>query len=98
MDLAGDGDVVNSDAIGARVTLRQDETQRVREVRSSRGMYNSEDTQTVQLGLDGFDNGAELVVAWPDGTEVVFKAGRDFGDDMRLHIAYPDVLTVTRAP
>ena len=43
VDLAGDGDVVNSDAIGARVTLRRDETQRVREVRSSRGMYNSED-------------------------------------------------------
>ncbi|MFT6145700.1 MAG: hypothetical protein ACJARS_004121 [bacterium] len=96
VDLVGDGDMVNSDAIGARVTLRQDDTQRMREVRSSRGMYNSEDSQTVQLGLDGFDGGAELVVTWPDGTEAVFKAGTDFGDDMRIRVTYPDVLTVTR--
>ena len=94
VDLQGDGQQVNRDAIGARVVLRQDDQQRMREVRSSRGMYNSEDTQTIQLGLDGFDRSAELVVQWPDGTEAVFEAGRDFGDDMRVRVTYPDVLTI----
>ncbi len=94
VELIGDGEHVTTDAFGARVTLLQGDQLQMREKRSSRGMYNSEDTRTLHLGLHEFDRGAELEVSWPDGTTAVFELGRDFGDNSRVRVAWPDVLEV----
>ncbi len=90
----GDGTAVHRDAFGTKVTLRDADQQRVREKRSSRGMYNSEDTRTLHFGLDDFDTSCELEVVWPDGTTVVYQGGDDFGDDMELVLTYPDGLEI----
>lgn len=66
--LAGDGAAVNRDAIGARVTLRFGDTVLVREVRSSRGTYNSMDTRTLYFGLGDLGCDFDAEVRWPDGT------------------------------
>ncbi len=92
--LEGDGVRINRDAIGARVTLRDEAQVRVREKRGSRGLTNSEDTRVLHFGLDGFDMGAVLDVRWPDGSAVSFTLGRDFGDDTTLRVTYPDTLTL----
>lgn len=90
----GDGDTVHRDAFGTRVILRDTDKRRVREKRSSRGMYNSEDTRVLHFGLNGFDASCELEVVWPDGTSVVYQGGEDFGDDMELVLSYPDGIEV----
>jgi len=68
VELVGDGDHINSDAIGARVRLVWSDGQvLMREKKSSRGMYNSEDTRVLHFGLG--DRGCDYVVevTWPDG-------------------------------
>ena len=92
--LEGDGSTVNRDAIGARISLKGDAIIRVIEVKSSRGMYNSEDTQAAHMGLDGFGRGDLLQVAWPNGEVSEFVLGDDFGDDQRILIRYGEGLTV----
>ncbi len=92
--VSGDGDSVTRDAFGTRVTVRSGDTLRTREKKSSRGMYNSEDTRALHFGLGDMPcEGLELVVRWPDGTEVVFDQTQ-VGEDLRLDVAYPDQLTV----
>ena len=73
--LRGDGVSVNRDAIGARVTLTVDGTQRfVREVKSSRGTYSSADSRALLFGLGDRGCGGDgtstvaIDVRWPDGT------------------------------
>ena len=68
IDLVGDGDVINRDAIGARVTVDTGDRVIVREKKSSRGMYNSEDTRTLHFGLGDAGCTWTVTVAWPDGT------------------------------
>lgn len=90
----GDGEAIDRDAIGTRVILRDATSgeQRVREKKSSRGMYNSEDTRVLHFGLGDLGCEArELVVLWRDGTEARFD-GRDFGENEYLRISYPDQL------
>ena len=82
LHLVGDGVHVNRDAIGARVTVTfaDDPDYRiVREVRSSRGTYNSGDTRTLYLGLGaarGLGCDFTVAVRWPDGTLETFTAAQ----------------------
>ena len=86
--LTGDGQKVNRDAIGARVTLAFSDRQLVREVRSSRGMYNSADTRVLHFGLGDLGCDYQLLVRWPDGTQAMFQPG-DFPQEQYIDIAYP---------
>jgi hypothetical protein len=90
--LEGDGMVVNRDAIGARVTLNFTDRTLVREVQSSRGMYNSIDGRLLHIGLGDSPCNAEMVVRWPDGVIATFDASR-LGQDRFWTIRYPDQLT-----
>ncbi|MEO6951646.1 MAG: CRTAC1 family protein [Polyangia bacterium] len=64
--LRGDGINVNRDAIGARVTLTSGTTTIMREVKSSRGTYNSADMRTVLLGTGSLCD-YTIEIRWPDG-------------------------------
>lgn len=65
--LRGDGQKVNRDAIGAKVTVEVGGHKVVREVKASRGTYNSLDTRTLLFGLGDATCKAKLTVRWPDG-------------------------------
>lgn len=92
--LEGDGVAVDRDALGTRVIVRAGGEQRVDEKKSSRGMYNSEDTRTLHFGLGDMPcEGLELVVQWTDGTQAVFDQA-DFGEDMYVRVVYPDGLSI----
>jgi hypothetical protein len=82
------GGAVNRDAIGARVTLTIDDTKIVREVKASRGTYNSMDTRTLYFGFgDRACDSFTVEVRWPDGT--VTKLGpTDTGIDQIKTIEY----------
>jgi hypothetical protein len=68
VELEGDGEQVNRDAIGARVTLRWDDELLMKEKKSSRGMYNSEDTRVLHFGLGTRDCDYTVEIRWPDGS------------------------------
>jgi enediyne biosynthesis protein E4 len=72
--LVGDGKTVNKDAIGARLTLRFPGTSEVllREVQSSRGSYNSADTQVLHFGLGARACDYTAEVRWTDGKKESF--------------------------
>lgn len=74
--LEGDGAAVNRDAIGARVTVTGAGRTLVREVVSSRGMYNSMDMRTLLIGMGGIGCDYEVVIRWPDGTSRTFSSER----------------------
>jgi hypothetical protein len=96
--VSGDGVSIDSDAIGTRVIVRSGEQLRAREKKSSRGMYNSEDTRVQHFGLGDLPcDDLELVVQWTDGTEVSFDRS-EFGEDMYVDVRYPDQLTISVAP
>ncbi len=67
LELRGDGVTVNREAIGARVTLTFGDQMIVREVKSSRGMYNSMDTRILHFGLGSHDGDYTVTVRWPNG-------------------------------
>jgi hypothetical protein len=72
----GDGTKVNRDAIGTRVTITAGNAKLVREVKASRGTYNSMDTRTLYFGFgDLLDQtcGFSVEVRWPDGTVEQFS-------------------------
>lgn len=71
--LRGDGVTVNRDAIGAKVTVQVGTQQLVREVKSSRGTYNSLDTRTQLFGLGDAVCNATVTVRWPSGKTDTFK-------------------------
>jgi len=88
--VVGDGSEVSRDAFGTRVSLvAGDGTLRMREKKSSRGMYNSEDTRTLHFGLGDLPCDYELMVRWTDGTTATFS-GADIGEDRFIEIRYPD--------
>lgn len=87
--VVGDGNAVSRDAFGTRVSLvAANGEQRMREKKSSRGMYNSEDTRTLHFGLGDLPCDYELSVRWPDGTTATFS-GEDVGEDRFVEIRYP---------
>ena len=64
----GDGAAINRDAIGTRVTITAGDSVLVREVKASRGTYNSMDTRTLYFGLGDLGCSFTVEVRWPDGT------------------------------
>jgi enediyne biosynthesis protein E4 len=91
----GDGDLVTRDAFGTRVVLASptDERVLVREKKSSRGTYNSEDTRVLHFGLGDFPCDYALDVRWPDGATASFPA-EQLGENRYVEIRYPDALTI----
>ncbi|MBA2544260.1 MAG: CRTAC1 family protein [Deltaproteobacteria bacterium] len=85
--LTGDGTAINRDAIGARATLTIGDTTLTRELRSSRGTYNSMDTRTLYFGLGELGCDYKLSIRWPDGTTQDFAA-TDLGIDRIVTIDY----------
>ena len=76
------------------MTVRSGDELRTREKKSSRGMYNSEDTRALHFGLGALAcEDLELVVRWIDGTEASFDA-TEFGEDMIVELRYPDELAI----
>jgi len=71
--MVGDGTAINRDAIGTRVTITSGDVKLVREVKSSRGTYNSMDTRVLYFGLGELGCGFDVEVRWPDGTAESFK-------------------------
>jgi hypothetical protein len=65
--LTGDGQKINRDAIGARVTLVAGGVTQVREVKASRGTYDSMDTRVLYFGLGDLGCEASIDIRWPDG-------------------------------
>ena len=74
----GDGEAITRDAFGTRVTLHFAGTDAVvsRELKSSRGTYNSIDTRALHFGLGEFGCPERLDVRWPDGTTESFDAAQ----------------------
>ena len=91
--MVGDGGAVNRDAIGARVTIDDGERIYVREVRATRGMYNSMDTRVLHFGLGTLGCGYEIEVRWPDGT-LVSLSPDDVGMDRYVTVSYPDQVSL----
>lgn len=87
--LIGDGVDINRDAVGARVTLECDNVPMVREVKTSRGMYNSMDMRKLHFGLGGFDCEFGVKVDWPDGTTHTFEYS-EVSVGVYNEITYPD--------
>jgi hypothetical protein len=69
--LVGDGDTVNADAMGAKLTIHHQATDVAmsRAVLSSRGTYNSADTRVQHFGLGDLPCDYVLVIRWPNGIE-----------------------------
>lgn len=100
IQLVGDGVVVNRDAIGARAELHGGGRRMVREVKSSRGMYNSIDMRALHFGLGDMPCDAELRVRWPDG-RIELHAGAAIGRNRWVRIAYgqpPEALPAPGEP
>lgn len=92
--IVGDGATITTDAFGTRVTLRASDRALVREKKSSRGQYNSEDSRTLHFGLGDAPCDYTLEVRWPDGTLATFDRTQ-VGDDLDLTLRYPDVIEPT---
>jgi enediyne biosynthesis protein E4 len=91
--VVGDGVNVNADAIGVRVEVSDGEHRVVREKKTGRGMYNSEDTRTLHFGVGMLDWNKTLTVRWPDGTVFETSAGPS-REQALLEIRYPDQIEV----
>ena len=65
--LVGDGVLVNRDAIGARVTVSGNGKTIVRELKSSRGTYDSTDTRVLHFGLGDMGCAYSIEIRWPNG-------------------------------
>ena len=91
--LEGDGVAVHRDAFGARVSLVFGDETLTREKKSSRGMYNSEDTRVLHFGLGDRSADYEIRVRWPDGVEAILSSS-DVSERRYVRLAYPDRLSV----
>lgn len=91
--LVGDGVTINRDAIGARVrvVLQQDGRVLAREVKASRGMYDSLDTRSIHIGLGDLGCDFVLEVRWPDGVTASWP-GASVATGKALNLVYPDLL------
>jgi hypothetical protein len=73
--IEGDGVHINRDAIGTRVTLTfAGGAKLVREVKASRGTYNSMDTRLLSFGLGDLGCDYSVEVRFPDGTTRMLSA------------------------
>ena len=87
----GDGENINRDGVGTRVSLKFADRTLSREVHLSRGTYNSMDTKVLPFGLGELGCDYMVEVRWPDGTKANFEPGQVYeGQVMKL--TYPDTL------
>ena len=91
--LVGDGVNINRDAIGARAQIVFADETLTREVRSSRGMYNSGDGRALLFGLGGRSCDYEVRIRWPDGTAVTLPANQA-PEERYLTVTYPSQVEV----
>jgi len=91
--MIGDGVKVNRDAIGARVTIQDDERVFLREVRATRGMYNSMDTRVLHFGLGILGCSYQIEARWPDGTTVSLDP-QAVGMNRYVTLRYPDAIEI----
>jgi enediyne biosynthesis protein E4 len=88
----------NRDAIGTRVELVFPDRVLMREVRSSRGMYNASDTRVLHFGLGALGCPQSVKVTWPDRTVNTYDGG-SFGQNRYWTIRSDgQVLAPTPAP
>src|SRR5690606_14787459 len=87
VELVGDGEAVNRDAIGGRVVVRFADWTIAREVKAGRGSYNSLDTRRLHFGLGELGCDYEVEVRWPDGTRATYEA-QDFPPGRRVRLVY----------
>lgn len=75
LQMVGDGSKINRDAIGTRVTITMATGEKLtREVKATRGTYNSMDTRTLYFGFGDLGCDFAVEVRWPDGTTQAFGA------------------------
>jgi enediyne biosynthesis protein E4 len=79
----------NRDAIGARVQLKYGDRTLTRELKSSRGMYNSSDTRVLQFGLGELGCPTSVTVTWPNGEAFAFD-GAEIGQNHYVTLRYGD--------
>ena len=89
--IVGDGKNVTRDAFGTRLTLKAAGRTSLREKKSARGMYNSEDTRVQHFGLGKARRVDSLHVRWPDGRVVKIDGGR-LASGKVYSLRYPDLL------
>jgi hypothetical protein len=89
IDVVGDGDTVHTDAFGTRITMDWGDVAQIREKKSARGTYNSEDTRWQVFGLGSSDCDRSLTVRWPDGTTVELDPNA-LGEERFVRLRYPD--------
>ena len=89
--VVGDGNNINRDGVGTRVTIKYPNRTLTREVHLSRGTYNSMDSKTLHFGLGTLECDFTLHVRWPDGTEVQFQPS-DIHENSVMVLSYPDSL------
>jgi len=87
----GDGEHVSRDAFGTRISIKGTEKSVLREKKSSRGMYNSEDTRVLHFGLGSLSCAYDIEVRWPDGVQATFQAS-DLSEQRYYRLSYPDQL------
>jgi len=85
--LESDSPDFNRDAIGARVELVYGDRVLMRELKSSRGMYNSSDTRVLHYGLGDLGCAPTIRVTWPNGEMFTFD-GREIGQNKYVTIRY----------
>lgn len=86
--LEGDGEQINRDAIGARVSIVYAGWKITREVKAGRGTYNSLDTRTLHFGLGDLGCDYTLELRWPDGTTKSYTP-EQIGQNRFLTLKYP---------
>ena len=90
-ELVGDGDTIHRDAIGTRVTVNFEDESIIREKKSSRGMYNSEDTRSLHFGIGDRGCVTSIEVRWPNG-ETFSLDLESVVEESYVRVVYPDVI------
>lgn len=97
IELVGDGEAVNRDAIGARLVISAGQRVILREVKASRGMYNSMDMRHAPIGIGDLPCDYGLEVRWPDG-DVERFAGEEVGRNRWVRLTRGEGLEVLPDP
>ena len=92
VDVVGDPSIT-MDAFGTRVSLVFDDEVLMREKKSSRGMYNSEDSRTLHFGLGDRPCEYTVEVRWPDGKTATFRP-EEVPPNAYVTLTYPDKVRV----
>ncbi len=90
-EVEGDGDKVNRDGVGTRISLRFEDRTLSRELHTSRGTYNSSDMRALHFGLGELPCEYTIEVRWPDGTVVEIPSDK-VQEESYQTLRYPDII------